>query len=297
MAKNLKSDNFTYEIVKDIGAKGAFDKPLQAHPEVTVFLHTASPFFFNVKDVEKELLLPAIEGTKNALSAIAAHGSQIKRVVVTSSYAAILDVKNLTKPTVFTEKSWNPITWEESKANGLLAYIGSKTFAEKAAWDFVKAEKPKFVLSTVNPVYVFGPQAFDSNVAGTLNTSAEIINSILKLKPDQELPTTTGGFIDVRDVARAHLAAFENPKAEEQRLILYEAHFSIQEILDIINKNFSQFKGKIPVGKPGTGADQYKDLATIDNSETRKIIGGKFIDLQKTVYDTVKQIVDANPKL
>ena len=61
-AAGLQSENFSYEIVKDIAVEGAFDEALKAHPEVTIFLHTASPFHFNVTDVEKELLLPAING-------------------------------------------------------------------------------------------------------------------------------------------------------------------------------------------------------------------------------------------
>ena len=296
LKKKLKSDNFSYEIVKDIGVKGAFDEALKAHPEVTVFLHTASPFHFNITDPEKDLLIPAVEGTKNALSAIATYGSQIKRVVVTSSFAAIAnyDVDTIASNT-FNEDSWNEITWETSKGNALDGYYGSKTFAEKAAWDFVKENKPNFILSTVNPVYVFGPQAFASDATGTLNTSAEIINSILKLKPDDEVPSTTAAFIDVRDVAEAHLVAFENKDVEGQRLLLSSGRFTGQDILDVVNENFSQYvKGRIPTGTPGSGAEKIKTLAKIDNSKTRKIIGHDFIDLKKTVVDTIQQVLDTN---
>ncbi|CAH2350419.1 putative NADPH-dependent methylglyoxal reductase Grp2p [[Candida] railenensis] len=296
LKKKLKSDNFTYEIVKDIGVEGAFDEALKAHPEVTVFLHTASPFHFNVTDPEKDLLIPAVEGTKNALSAIATYGPQIKKVVVTSSYAAIghHDVDAVASNT-FTEDSWNEITWERSKGNALDGYYGSKTFAEKAAWDFVKEKKPNFTLSTVNPVYVFGPQAFASDATGTLNTSAEVINSILKLKSDDEVPSSAAAFIDVRDVAEAHLVAFENKDVEGQRLLLSSGRFTGQDILDIVNENFSKYvKGRIPTGVPGSGAEKIKTLATIDNSKTRKIIGHDFIGLKKTVVDTIQQVLDTN---
>lgn len=81
--------NLSYEIVEDVGTKGAFDKVLQKHGEAKVFLHLASPFHFNVTDVEKELLLPAVDGTKNVLQAIYNFGNNIEKVVITSSYAAI----------------------------------------------------------------------------------------------------------------------------------------------------------------------------------------------------------------
>lgn len=299
LKENLKSENFSYEIVEDIGVKGAFNEALKAHPEVTVFLHTASPFHFNTTDAEKDLLLPAREGTKNALEAIKEFGPQIKRVVVTSSYAAIFTLEKERDPTVtFNEKSWNEISWEAAKENALTGYVGSKKFAEEAAWDFVKAEKPNFVLSTVNPVFVFGPQAFDSEVKGTLNTSAEIINQILKLSPTDPVPDTTGAYIDVRDVARAHLVAFEKKEAENERLILSDARFSSQMILDIVNEKFAkEVSGKVPVGKPDTGLEQTKNMAIIDNKLSKEILGFKFIDLEKTVVDTIQQILDVNGKI
>lgn len=298
LKKNLGS-NFTYEIVKDIGVKGAFDEALKAHPEVTVFLHTASPFHFNVQDVEKDLLNPAVEGTKNALSAIATHAPQVTRVVVTSSYASIFTIeKDADSKNHFDEDSWNEITWEEAKADPAHGYCGSKTFAEKAAWDFVKNEKPHFKLSTVNPSYVFGPQAFSSEVTDTLNTSAEIINSVLKLKPDDEVPSVSGLYVDVRDVAKAHRIAFEKEDAAGQRLFTSSTQrFHAQDILDIVNENFSQLKGKIPVGKPGSGTELTKGNASVNNDRTKKLLGFEFINLKKSVIDTIQQLLDVNKKL
>lgn len=295
LKKLLASDNFSYEIVKDVEPAGAFDEALKNHPEVTVFLHTASPFHFKVTDVEKELLYPAINGTKNALNAIKAHGPQIKHVVVTSSYAAIMDLAKVRDAKqVDTEETWNPITWEQAKENPLAGYVASKTFAEKAAWDFVKTEKPNFTINYVNPVYVFGPQAFDSEVKSELNTSSEIINSLLSLNKDSEdkLPEHAGSFIDVRDVAKAHLVAFEK-ELSNQRLILSEAKFTTQDLLDVLNDNFDSLKGKLPVGKPGSGKLILENTASIDNSKTREILGFPLIDLKNSVVDTVTQILEA----
>lgn len=294
LKKKLKSDNFIYEIVKELDADGAFDAALKAHPEVTVFLHTASPFRFSLTDPEKDFLIPAVEGTKNALSAIATYGPQIKRVVVTSSYAANAHyLDDLVASNTLSEDSWNTITWEAAKASAIDGYCGSKTFAERAAWDFVKENKPNFSLSVVNPGYVFGPQAFASDATGTLNTSAEIINSLLKLKSDEEPHPFAGAFIDVRDTADAHLVAFESKDAEGQRLLVTEERFTTQDLLDIVNENFAEYvKGRIPTGVPGSGAK--KTFAKIDNSKTRKIIGHDLISLKKSVVDTIQQVLDTN---
>lgn len=289
--KQFKSDKLSYEVVEDIAQPGAFDEALKKHPEIEIFLHTASPFYFDVTDVEKELLIPAVEGTKNALSAIKLYGPNVKKVVVTSSYAAVYDMKKEGDPLhVIDETSWNNVTWEEAKENGLVGYVASKKFAEQAAWDFVKAEKPQFKLNTVNPVFVFGPQAFDEDVKGTLNTSAEIINNLLKLSSDDLVPRMRGPYVDVRDVAEAHLVAFENPDAEGQRLLLLDGTFSNQEVMNILHKNFPDYTKSLPIGKP----DQKYRYCQVNNEKTRKLLGFPLINLEKTTVDTVQQIINAN---
>lgn len=284
--------NFEYEIVADVGVEGAFDESLKKHPDVSVFLHTASPFHFNANDIEKDLLKPATEGTKNALQAIKKYGLQIKRVVVTSSYAAVGDANIENDPNnLNTEDSWNLIKWEDALKDQRLGYRGSKTFAERTAWDFVKNEKPGFTLSTVNPAFVFGPQAFAAEVKDTLNTSSEIINSFFKLKATDEVPAAQGHWVDVRDVAKAHLVAFEKDSAKNQRLVLSAGDFTGQEIADVIHKNFADAAKNVPVGDPGTGPELRKNITKVDFSKTEAILGFKYIDLEKSIIDSVQQVV------
>lgn len=293
LAKLLNSPNFSYEIVPDVETAGAFDEALKKHPEVSVFLHTASPFHFKATDIEEELLKPAVNGTKNALAAIKKYGSQITNVVVTSSYAAISTAGKETDPShINNEESWNEITWEDSKKDSFSGYRGSKKFAEKAAWDFVAAEKPSFTINYVNPSFVFGPQAFDSEVKDSLNTSSEILNNLLKLSPDSPVPPVKGGFVDVRDVAKAHLVAFEKP-ISNQRLLLNSDRFSGQDLLDVLNADFPELKGKIPVGEKGAGKAVNDALCKIVNDKTREILGFQLLDLKTTVGDSIKQIINA----
>lgn len=292
--KNVFGQNFNYEIVGDIGKEGAFDESLQKNPQISVFLHTASPFHFNVTNPEKELLLPAVEGTKNALTAIYKYGKNVKRVVVTSSYASVADAsKEIDKNAIITEDSWNEISWEDAKLNPVNGYRGSKTYAEKAAWDFVKQNKPNWAISFVNPSFVFGPQAFDANVKDNLNTSSEIINNILKLKPDSPIPPFKGGWVDVRDVAKAHLVAFEKEETKNQRLLLNTSRFTSQTIVDILNANF---KLDIPKGEPGSDKEVIAGLATVDNSKTKQLLGFELIDLKTSIIDSVTQILNAKKK-
>ncbi|KAK8439237.1 methylglyoxal reductase (NADPH-dependent) gre2 [Candidozyma auris] len=292
-------DKFTYEIVEDIEKEGAFNEFVKKHQEATVFLHTASPFHFNASNVEKDLLLPAVNGTKNAFQSIKENGPNIKRVVVTSSYAAIASAEmDQQADKTWDESSWNDITWEKALESPVAGYYGSKTFAEKAAWDFVKENKPNFVLSTVNPVYVFGPQPTNQFKTTQLNTSSELINSILKIKGTEEkVNPVSGSAVDVRDVAKAHLVAFEKDEAKEQRLFLTSGPFTQQTILDILHTNFSSEAQHVPIGEPGSDREEVKKRATLNNDKTRKLLGFELISVEQSIADSAKQILEVEGKL
>jgi len=119
-----------------------------------ILLTPRKPFSYSVGDNEKELVLPAINGVKAILNAAKSQPS-IKRVVVTSSFASVLDVSKPVGPGfTYTGKDWNPLTYEESvdpKTSAVVAYRGSKKFAELAAWEFVEKEKPGFDIVTLCP--------------------------------------------------------------------------------------------------------------------------------------------------
>lgn len=147
----------------------------------------------------------------------------------------------------------------------------------------------KFKLSTVNPAYVFGPQRFDDNVAKKLNTSCELVNSLIYTPSDDlfKLAGISADYVDVRDVVKAHLIAFQSKKTVDQRLMLYADEFSSQDIADILNEDFNCLKGQIPIEKPHMGILGVDPQGCIiDNSKTRRILGFELIDLKKTIHDT-----------
>lgn len=297
--------NLTLEIVEDISKPHAFDEAIKKHAkDIKYVLHTASPFHFDTTNYVKDLLTPAIEGTKDILEAIKKYAADtVERVVITSSYAAVINFEREGDNTFKVDENyWNPDDWNTCQANAVRAYCGSKKFAEQAAWEFLKENKGvvKFKLSTVNPVYVFGPQRFDEDVVAKLNTSCELVNSLIHLPANAPFDSTSiyGGYIDVRDVAKAHLMAFQKEEAIGQRLILHGGKFAYQDIADILNEDFICLKGKIPVGKPQTGVLGVGEQGcVVDNSNTKKILGFEFIDLRKTIHDTAAQILRHEGKL
>ena len=288
--------NLKTVIVPDIAEPGAFDHVFEKYgSEIKVVLHVASPCFFNTTEYEKDLLLPAVNGTKSILESVKKYAPQtVENVVVTSSLAAIASPKRLSEPNaVVTERDWNGVTWEGAGSDPITAYCASKKFAEKAAWKFLEENKSavQFKLTTVNPGYVFGPQLSDDSVREVLNASCELINGIVHSKPGSDIQPLSGPYIDVRDVAKAHILAFEKEEAFGKRLMLVEGAFSLQQVADIINKEFPQLRESIATGKPGTGKELLNKNAKCDPSKTKEILGFKLRDLSETVHDTVAQIL------
>jgi nucleoside-diphosphate-sugar epimerase len=156
---HVEKGQLGFAIVPDIAQPTAFDEAVKSDPPFEAVIHTASPFHFNVTDVQKDLLDPAINGTTGILKSIKKSAPSVKRVVITSSFAAIVNdtLPNGGAGHVYSEQDWNPITREQAEQNPMSGYRASKTFAEKAAWEFLEKEKPNFTIATINPPMVYGP--------------------------------------------------------------------------------------------------------------------------------------------
>jgi nucleoside-diphosphate-sugar epimerase len=281
----------TFVYVPDIAADGAFDEAVKG---VDGIIHAASPFVLNATDFDKELFQPALNGTLGVLRAAHANAPNVRRVVVTSSFAAVLDYNLGPRPGhVYTEADWNPMLPAEAK-DPAAAYLVSKTLAEKAAFQFVQAEKPKFSVTTLAPPMVYGPVEHSVASMDKLNTSSadfwRLINGSEKRVPD----TGFFGFADVRDLAQAHLLAYESEKAANERYLITNGPYTYQMFIDIIREKFPDLKDKVPEGNPGAGLP---DVYKIDNSKGIKELGIKYKSMEQTVVDTVESLLALEKKL
>ena len=302
LARLFNNPNLSFVIVPDLAKLDAFDEAFREHgKEIKYVLHTASPCFFESDDVVNEILIPARNGTVSILESIKKHAADtVERVVITSSYAATGDITKLREnKEPLTEDCWNDLTWENCQKSASTAYCCSKKTAEKAAWDFLREnkDKVKFKLTTVNPVYVFGPQLFDASVSKVLNLSCEILNCLLQLGPNDKFDEFYGHFIDVRDVAKVHLLAFQREDTAGHRLLLSEGDFDSQDLLNQVNADFPSVRGKIPVGNPEEGVRGKKVIQQVDNTKTKKLLGMEFISFEKSIDDTARQIFKADGRL
>ena len=195
-------------------------------------LHIASPFINGLPDHEDDLIKPTLTGTQRILE-LSATNPQIKKIIITSSFAAVGDTFN--GQTVFNESDWS-----DPNNNKISAYNKSKTLAEKSAWDFMESN-PSFKLTVINPVGVIGPMLSDD-----IGTSNLFVKKIL----DGSTPGNPGlhiGFVDVRDVARAHVDSIKNEKSDNKRIILSKDEIWVSELSEILrNLGYKAPKRNIP---------------------------------------------------
>jgi dihydroflavonol-4-reductase len=193
-------------------------------------LHVASPFPPSPPRDPHELVAPAVEGTLRVLRAAATAG--VRRVVLTSSVAAITAGRHRGDVRVRTEADWADV-------DAASAYARSKILAERAAWDFA-ADHPELELVALNPGMVFGP--IRHAAAGT---SVAIIRRLL----NGEIPAVPNlGFatVDVRDVAVAHRLAIEAPAAAGNRYILAGRNVWLPEVAAILAEEFNHRGHRVP---------------------------------------------------
>ncbi|EJD39222.1 putative cinnamoyl-CoA reductase [Auricularia subglabra TFB-10046 SS5] len=285
-----------FAIVPDISEPGAFDAAVVADPPLDFVVHTASPFHYAVADPERDFLRPAVQGTRGILESVKKHASGVKRVVVTSSFATVLDPTRAAWPgTTFTEADWNPVTWEDGINNHGLTYIASKKFAELEATKFVEEEKPNFDVVILNPPWIFGPVINEQSL-DSLNTSTKRISDYI-LGGQAPITHNKEAWVDGRDLAEAHVAALTTPGAGGQRFIACadRSYFTGQEIVDILRKHFPELHDKIPVGEPGVIKEGGLHLMA-DNSKIKSVLGIKFRTLEETVVDTANSVLELQKK-
>lgn len=196
-------------------------------------LHIASPFPSTVPKHEDELIRPARKGALRVLRA--ARDAGVKRVVMTSSFAAI-GYGHPEMQGTFTENVWTDPTKPD-----VMPYTKSKTLAERAAWEFIEHEGRGLELSVVNPVGVFGPVL-----------SADYATSILLVQKMLDgafpgLPRMSFGLVDVRDVADLHLRAMTNPVANGERFLAAAGDFMwIVEIARVLKARLGEAARRVP---------------------------------------------------
>lgn len=260
--------------------------------DIDVLMHTASPFPLASPKDEDKLIRPAVDGTLRALKA--AKSSGVKRVILTSSVAAIYGCELPAGTSEYDETMWTDVNHPVGRG----AYTKSKTLAEKAAWDFIKSNAPEIALTTINPVLVLGAP-LDKNYG----SSILLVERILK-GSDPMLPDLKFAIVDIRDVAKMHVDAIENNKTKGERILSSSETKSFVEIAKYLKliypeskiktvqaptaiiKSLSFFNGTIKTILPQLGKPM-----RISNAKARRMMGINFTPVEVTLRESAEYLV------
>ena len=265
--------------------------PMEACTHV---IHTASPFLLKFKDPEKELVKPAVEGTKAILDA-ASKTLTVKKVVITSSMAAIKgDVKDI----MDIDGGVNESEWNSTSNLNHQPYSFSKTEAEKTAWEIYR-NQAQWSLVTINPGFILGP-SLSSRIDSTSNGfMRDMLRGAMPV-----LPNLYTDLVDVRDVARAHVLAAVNDNAEGRYICVNEVRpiIYISKLLRNTHPKYRLPKWTIPkfiaLGfgflfgfNPKMVKLNYGMKYKVDNTKSIKGLGLSYRDLQSTISDHANQLI------
>lgn len=260
---------------------------------IDVLVHSASPFPIASPKDENELIRPAVEGTRRALRA--AHKAGVKRVVLTSSVAAIYGGDLPAGKPEFDETMWSDV----NHPVGRVAYTKSKTLAERAAWDYIAAEAPELELTTINPVLVAGAP-LDKHFGASVSVVERILNA-----KDPLLPDLSFSIVDVRDVAAMHVRAISTDAAKGQRFIASAGSRTFVQIAKTLKTAFPNrkittvqapsfvirflalFDGEIKAVLPTLG----KHIG-VNSSKASRVLGIDFIPVEKSLVDTAEYLIE-----
>ncbi|CCA68953.1 related to GRE2-methylglyoxal reductase (NADPH-dependent) [Serendipita indica DSM 11827] len=230
-----------FSYVPEIAVENAFDESLSAG-DIDAVIHCASPLLVSDPKGDPDLTIkPAVQGTLGVLKSCQKSPS-VKRVVITSSVSAVKSPRDVGH--VYTEEDWNYDIVKVVKQYGgeappLAKYSASKVLAETAAWDWLKENKVEYDVVVMLPVFLFGPVLSEttSDIAGSNGVLLGIIKQSTLNSLSPEMLAFPIDFIDVRETALEHIKALMTPKASGQRILSTSYIWTLEELLDELQKN------------------------------------------------------------
>lgn len=187
---------------------------------------------------------------------------------------------------MYTAQDWNPLTYAEASdpaSTAVVAYRGSKKFAELEAWDFMKEKSPDFDLVTLCPPMTFGPVVHPVSDVGHLNESNAMLWQVAK---GGNLPAARVPFwVNVRDLAEAHVEALLRKEIGNKRFVVAAPeHYSYGLAAKIIAANFEDLKDGISKEEQPVDESHF-----LDGDTARQELGIKYRTFEETVVDLISQ--------
>lgn len=284
----------------DLLTEGAYIEAMQG---CELVFHTASPFTLDVPDPQRDLVDPAVKGTRNVLNSVNQVES-VKRVVLTSSIAGIYDSMKDVEDTPegkFTEEVWNTRSTLEGNPYSL-----SKVMAERAAWEIADAQS-RWDMTVVNPALVIGPAVGNSSTSESFVTLTQMGDGTMK----SGVPALSLPAVDVRDLAEAHFAAGFTPEAKG-RYIISSEDINLHQMALLLHKKFGD---RYPIPNKKVPKFLFWLLAPIvtkgkmtrktvsrnveidyhfDNSKSVRELGISYRPVEQSLHEMFQYMIDKN---
>ena len=269
----------------DLMREGTFDEAIRGCHYVH---HCASPFTTNnVDDPEKTFVRPAVDGTLNVLRSASRSSETVKRVILTSSCAAITWGRASKHPDGGKSHVWSEDDWQTDNSLTFGPYRHSKSLAEKAAWDFIRKDK-SFELVVICPSFVLGPVLNSRSDASSIKYMISLLNG----KSETTNPITYGT-VDVRDVAKAHVTAMYVDLRTHGVLNRFgQARFILSSRvgpLDVAKYLKSDFSSGFSI--PTTKISSKIRGIRYDNRRARQFLKIRFRDVEEQICDGARSLI------
>ncbi|KAJ3533963.1 hypothetical protein NMY22_g7116 [Coprinellus aureogranulatus] len=288
-----------FVVIEDMSKEGAFDEGVVG---VDGVVHVATPLP-GEHEAPEETLRIAQDATVGIFKSALKKGDKVKRIVVTSSIVTVWSEQDT--PRTYTEKDDNetaPADWDAGKRDWGTVYVNSKILEEKAIQKFFEEHKNevKFDASLLNPPFVFGPNVQRASSPSELQSTSQFWHK--GLLEGATVPTWPGAdnsaWVDVRDLAEAHVRALEKPEATGgERIIVSAGSFVWQEWLDALRvvahsvlpkEKADKLVASLP--KPLQQSEiKYKSF--LDTTKEQKILGITYHTKEETVRDALAKAV------
>ncbi|KAF2467418.1 NAD(P)-binding protein [Lindgomyces ingoldianus] len=257
-------EKLDFVVIEDYAKEGAFDSVFQKQ-QFDYIVHIAAPLLDNPEhtDYDTHFLKPSNASTE------------------------------------YTNETWSNITPEQAREmqNAYISYCSSKKEAELSVWEFVKTEKPKFAVTVFLPALIFGPPLQSLKDLNHLNFSTNVFYKLFNGTYD-EIPNTHDGlfpsYIDVRDLATAHVRALTTPGAANKRFLIGGQPLStsgiVKTLAALAEKGIlPELNDRLP---KDTGKDNNITPARIRAEEANELLGMKLRSAEETFGDVAKKILE-----
>lgn len=316
---------FDFEVVEDYAEKDAFSAIFQAR-QYHHIVHTAAPMPGASDDFDNHFLRPGIDGTLTLLNGAKKYAPTLQSMAMTGSVNTItgtIDSLMARSPEEnredeFTNDMWNEITPAFARRSGsqYIMYCASKKESELAVWEWVKNQKPNFnvritfstsvgivkaktfdsKVTVFLPALIFGPPPSLEQLNFSVSFLYNFFNGTFKELPDTYSAGLFPSYIDVRDLATAHVRALTTPGAANKRFLIGGAELTSSLILNtftgLVEKGvLPELKGRLP---KDTGKDNKTRLlipvfAAKDGNEVLELT---VRSVEETLKDVAKRIVE-----